>query len=403
MHLRAPQLRVGYHETYATIWEWRLRGTNREIGCALGSYARDQAGTAPRPYSDVARIRAQRRFLEARFRPFYERMIGVADVFGLSAEEPTHDLSALWFDVQLPGCSAGFVPKQRTEDGHSYVLRNMDLGVDLTGEVVHPSASRILAIAMTPDEGYASLAVAVFDLMGAMDGINEKGLVVICNSHGDYRLSGSFRPEPAYSYDPVRQPEPGLNELQVVRFLLDMCADTDEATEALLSLRTYYMFTPSLYLVADARGRSVALEKSPSGNRIIRTQRDGESLVMTNFALSRFESTDKLPEGDGLEQGFVYKRYRTVKRALEAQQPIPRARLAGIARDASFDVLCGPRAQADLHPVRTVYTSIYDIESRAMELSCYLGETEAGTIHSDAIRLGLAADPLESPRAAPRD
>ena len=403
MHLCTPQLRVGNDETYATIWEWRLRGTNREIGRALGSYARDQVGTAPRPCSDIARTRAQRRFFETRFRPLYGRMIGVADAFGLSAEEPMHDLSTLWYDVQLPGCSAGFVPRQRTEDGHSYVLRNMDLGVDLTGEVAHPSASRILAVAMTPDEGYASLAVVVFDLMGAMDGINEKGLVVICNSHGDYRLSGSFRPEPAYSYDPVRQPAPGLNELQVVRFLLDMCADTDEATEALLSLRTYYMFTPSLYLVADARGRSVAFEKSPSGNRIIPTQRHGKPLVMTNFALSRFDSTDELPEGDGLEQGYVYKRYRTVKRALEAQQPIPRAQLAGIARDASFDVLCGPRAQSDLHPVRTVYTSIYDIESRAMELSCYLGEAEAGTLHSNAIRLGLAADPSQSPQSAPEE
>ncbi len=173
--------------------------------------------------------------------------------------------------------------------------------------------------------------------------------------------------------------------------------------EALLSLRTYYMFTPSLYLVADARGRSVVFEKSPSGNRIIPTKEDGEPLVMTNFALSRFDHTDALPEGDGLEQGFVYERYRTVKRALETQEPITRARLAGIAREASFDVLCGPRAQGDLHPIRTVYTSIYDIESRAMDLSCYLGETEAGTIHSAAIRLGLAADTPESPRTAPTD
>ena len=396
MHLPTPQLRVGNRETYAAIWEWHLHGTNREIGRTLGSYGRDQVGAAPRPCSDIARIRAQRRFFEARFRPYHQRMLGVADAFGLPGDEPTHDLSTLWFDVQLPGCSAGFVPKQQTEDGHSYVLRNMDLGVDLTGDVGHPPASRILALAMTPDKGYASLSVVVFDLMGAMDGINEKGLVVVCNSHGDYRLTGGFRPEPAYTYDPVRQPEPGFNELQVVRFLLDMCADADEAMEALLSLRTYYMFTPSLYLVADARGRSVAFEKSPSGNRIIPTQRDGEPLVMTNFARSRFGDATALPEGDGLDQGFVYERYRIVKCALESEKRLTRAQLADIAREASFDVLCGPRTQGDEHPVRTIYTSIYDIESRAMDLSCYLGETETGTIHSSAIRLGLT-DTAESP------
>ncbi len=400
MHLPAPQLRVGDSETYAAIWEWRLCGTNREIGRALGSYGCNEIGSVPRPCANVARMRTQRRFFANRFRPHDQRMIGVADAYGLPAEDPTHDLSSLWFDVQFPGCSAGFVPKQRTEDGRSHVVRNMDLGVDLSGEVAHPPASRILAIAMTPDEGYASLSVVVFDLLGAMDGINEKGLVVICNSHGDYRLSGHFRPEPAYSYDPVRQPEPGLNELQVVRFLLDMCADTDEAMEALLSLRTYYMFTPSLYLVADARGRSVAFERSPSGNRMITTERDGEPLVMTNFALSRFKNAKALPEGDGLEQGFVYARYRIMKRALASQEPITPARLEDIARAVSFDVLCGPRKQGDLRPVRTVYTSIYDIESRAVDLSCYLGETDAGTSHSNAIRFKLAAG---TPEPATKD
>jgi len=402
MYLPAPQLQVGSSETYATIWEWRLRGTNREIGRALGSYAQKGIGTSPRPCLDRARIRAQRRFFEAQFRPFHQRMTGVADAFGLSMEDPTHDLSGLWFDVELPGCSAGFVPNLRTEDGHSYVLRNMDLGADLTEEVEHPPASRILAMAMTPEAGYASLSAVVFDLMGAMDGVNEKGLVVVCNSHGDYRLSGSFRPEPAYAYDPVRQPEPGLNELQVVRFLLDMCADTDEAKEALLSLRTYYTFTPSLYLVADARGRSFVFEKSPNGNRMVFTERDGEPLVMTNFAPSRFDSPDALPEGDGLEEGFVYERCRTVARAIDTRDPIARAQLSGIARAASFDVLCGPRAPSDLHPVRTIYSSIYDIEARAMHLSCYLGETEAGTIHSDSIRLGFS-DMSEPPDVAPRD
>ena len=393
MHLTEPRLRVGSDETYASIWEWRLQGTNREIGRAVASYGRDSLEVAPLRWPDAVRIRAQRRFFESHFHPFHQRMIGVADAFGLPADEPAHDLASLPFDVHNPSCSAGFVPGKRMENGHPYVLRNMDLGADLTRDVEHPSASRILAVAMAPDEGYASLSTVVFDLMGAMDGINEKGLVVICNSHGDYRLTGDFRPTPAYRCEPVKHPEPGLSELQTVRYLLDMCADTDEAKEALLSLRTYYMFTPSLYLIADARGRSVVFEKSPAGNRIVFTERNGEPLVMTNFAPSRFESDEALPEGDGLEQGFVYTRYRTVKRAMDASKLLTRPRLAEIARDASFDVLSGPRAECDLHPVRTIYTCIYDIEARTMELSCYLGETETGTAHSDPVTLELGGAP----------
>jgi hypothetical protein len=393
MPMTAPQLRAGNGETYATIREWRLRGTNREIGLALGLHGRDELKAAPAPCPDESRIRAQRGFFKTHFRPFHERMIGVADAFGLPVEQPTHDLAALWFDVQLPSCSAGFVPAKQTENGHSHVIRNMDLGVDLTGDVEHPASSRILALTMVPDEGYASSSAVVFDLMGAMDGINEKGLVVICNSHGDYRLVGGFQPTPAYWCEPVRHPEPGLNELQVVRYLLDMCADTDEAKEALLSLRTYYAFTPSLYLIADARGRSVVFQKSPAGNRIIFTERDGEPLVVTNFAPSRFESDQALPEGDGLEQGFVYTRYRIMRQGIEETTPLTRVRLTGITRAASFDALCEPLSEDGAHPVRTVYTSIYDIEARSMSLSCYLGEADAGTVHSDPVTFVLSDAP----------
>jgi hypothetical protein len=386
-----PRLRVGDGETYATIWEWELRGANRDVGRALAGYGRDELGTGPMPCPNADRIQAQRSFLKKHFRPLYDRMAGVADAFGLAMDKPTHDLATLWFDVQLPGCSAAYVPAGRMENGHAHVLRNMDLGVDLTGNIEHPSSSRILALKMVPDEGYASTSVVVFDLLGAMNGINEKGLVVICNSHGDYRLTGDFQPSPAYSYEPVKHPEPGLNELQTVRYLLDMCADIDEAREALLSLRTYYGFTPCLYLIADARGRSAVFEKAPAGNRIVFTEREGEPQIMTNFAPSRFESDDELPGGDKREQGFIYTRYRIAKSGLEQTDALTPGRLAEIAREASFDVLCDPRAESEMHPDRTVYTTLYDIDDRAMSVSCYLGETDAGTRHSEPVTYALSS------------
>jgi len=393
MHEIEPRLVVGSHESYATIWEWTLRGSNREVGHSLATYARDGLQTAPLRWPDGSRILAQRRFLEAHFRPFYQRMLGVADSFGISADDSTCDLASLPFDVDRPGCSAGAIPRQRAANGHAHILRNMDLGVDLTRKMDHPPASRIVALLMAPDEGYASLSAVVFDLMGAMDGINEKGLVVICNSHGDHRLTGSFQPKPAYSYDPARHPEPGLSELQTVRYLLDTCADTDEAKEALLSLRTYYMSIPCLYMIGDARGRSLVAEKSPSGNRVVFTERESEPLIMTNFALSRFESDVAMPEDDGLEQGFVYTRYRTLKNALAGQDPLTTSQLARIAHDASFDVLCAPRAEGDLSPVRSIYTCIYDIDARTMNLSCYLGETEQGTARSNPVTFALGGTP----------
>jgi len=393
MHETEPRLHAASRSSYATIWEWTLRGTNLEIGRALATHARDSLQTVPLRWPDRSRILAQRRFFETYFRPFHQRMLGVADALGTATDDCAYDLASLPFDVGRAGCSAGAIPRQQAASGHAHVLRNMDLGTDLTGKTDHPPASRIFALRMAPDEGYASLSAVVFDLMGAMDGINEKGLVVICNSHGDYRLTGSFQPEPAYSYDPARHPEPGLSELQVVRYLLDTCADTDEAKEALLSLRTYYMSIPCLYMVSDARGRSFVAEKSPSGNRVVLTERESEPLIMTNFALSRFERDDSMPEDDGLEQGFVYARYRILKEALAGQELLTTSQLAQIAHDASFDALCGPRSEGDLRPVRTIYSSLYDIDARTMNLSCYMGETEQGTARSNPVTFELGGTP----------
>lgn len=377
------QIRIGDGNTYATVWEWGLKGSNEEIGYALASWGREALGTMPLPTSDPALIGAQHRFFRTHYRPFHNRMMGVAEAAGLRIDEASHDLSTLWFDVGMQGCSAGFVPAGRMANGHAHVLRNMDLGVDLTGDVEHPASSRILMLDLAPDEGYASLSVVVFDLMAAMDGINEKGLVVICNSHGDYRLNTS------YACEPVRHPEPGLNEMQVVRYLLDMCADVDEAKEALLSLRTYYCFTPCLYMVADARGRALVCEKSSSGNRISLTESDNAPLVMTNFGLTRFANGENMPEDDGLDQGFVYTRYRILKEGIESGESLSAQELTSISRQASFDVLCAPRAENDMHPDRTIYTTLYDMDARKVTISCYLGEEEGGTTHSQPVDFTL--------------
>ena len=251
-----PKRLVAEPDSYMQLWHWRLEGSNRAIGDALARWGADELGAHPFPSADPAITAMQRAFFRKHFPPFAERMNGVADAHGISAGDDPFDLAALWFDVGgRVGCSAAFVPGNRTVSSHGAVLRNMDLRADLTGEVVPPSSSRLMALEFHPDTGYATLNCVVFDLVCAMDGINEKGLVVICNSHRDYNLSTS------YSHEPTNRAEPGLNELQAVRYLLGMCADVQEAKEALFSLRTYYVHTPCLYLLADPSGRSTVVER----------------------------------------------------------------------------------------------------------------------------------------------
>lgn len=193
----------------------------------------------------------------------------------------------------------------------------------------------------------------------------------------------------SYAYEPIRQPEPGLNELQIVRYLLDMCADVDEAREALLSLRTYYCSTPCLYMIADARGRALVCEKSASGNRISLTESENAPLVMTNFGLSRFANGEDMPEEDGLDQGFAYTRYRTMKHGIESAELLGAKELAAIARNVSFDAMCAPRLEDDMHPDRTIYTTLYDVDARKVTISCYLGEEDGGTTHSELVDFKL--------------
>ena len=142
-------------------------------------------------------------------------------------------------------------------------------------------------------------------------------------------------------------------------------------------------------MIADVRGRAIVVEKSPSGNLVTFTERDGEPLVVTNFALSRFAEGEELPNGDAREQGFIYARHRAVTRGVEAAASMSTSQLTSIARDASFDQLCGPRPKDDLHPDRTIYTCLYDIDARTVTLSCYLGEVDGGTSHSDPVTFAL--------------
>jgi hypothetical protein len=384
MNRQLPERILGGGGDYLSLSHWVLDGTNREIGRALGAFARESLGTGPMPCPDESLIRAQRRFLAASYPSLLDRMAGVADAFGTSLDNAAVDLSTLWFDVDFGGCSAAFVPASRGADGHARVLRNLDLGVDLNPGPRPAPCARLFAIEMRPDSGYSSLSMVAFDLLAAMDGINSEGLVVVCNTHADWQL------DPAYRREPCTHPEPGLNEMQVVRYLLDQCADAAEAKEAFLSIRRYYCFVPCLYLVADRHGRAFVCEMSASGNRTLFSEVDGEPQLMTNFGLARFPDRNAVPQEGSPEKGSVYTRYRILRDRLDgAVDPVSEAALKELALAASLDCISPPRQPNDTKPGRTIWTAIYDIENRSMSISAYLGETDGGTHRADYITLPL--------------
>ncbi len=66
-----------------------------------------------------------------------------------------------------------------------------------------------------------------------MDGINSQGSSVSL-------LADDESPDP----EPSGRPQVGLSEQQIVRYLLDTCSTVDEAKQALLLAKQYYLFVP---------------------------------------------------------------------------------------------------------------------------------------------------------------
>ncbi len=84
-----------------------LRGTNRQIGEELALLARDRHGVVPAPGGDPLVTRARRRWYQREWPAHYERMRGVADVFGVDVHDDSLELGLLpWLgSPPVPGRS----------------------------------------------------------------------------------------------------------------------------------------------------------------------------------------------------------------------------------------------------------------------------------------------------------
>ncbi|MFC2077911.1 C45 family autoproteolytic acyltransferase/hydrolase [Candidatus Bipolaricaulota bacterium] len=385
-----PELTViaGGPDDFLTAHHLVLQGANRQIGSQLAKLAQEAHATELAPCQDPLRIRAQRKALQHQAPTLHERMLGVADAFDRSPDDTSVDLTALFaFDLSVYaeffGCSSAFVPASRTSSGHNVVLRNLDEGIRFAGAQETKLFGRPYVVEMYPDEGHPSLMVVAIDLLSALDGINSQGLVVTYAAHADYRMTEEFH------WEPTAHAEPGLNELQTIRYLLDTCANVEEAKEALLTLRRYYWFEPMLYQVADRNGDSFVCETSKSGNLTLFTDSLGEPQVMTNFGLHRFGTLDDVPTSDDMQTGFSFSRFRILREGLDCRD-LETDDFKALLAEASFDRLCPETAEGG-DPMRSVWSAVYDIEDLSLDVSFYLGEEpeRSGTTRSESRQFRL--------------
>jgi hypothetical protein len=373
-------------DDFLTARHLRVAGTQREIGQALAAAAETAHGhrAAPIPM-DPALERVRRQWFGLHHPSLLARAHGVADHFGIDENDTTVALDWLGTYDLPAGCSVAFYPPDATREGHGLLSRNFDFPTaTLSGLIGMPAAAgeRPLAadpwiVELHPDDGYSSVTIAIMDVMGAMDGINEAGLAVAL-------LADNETPE----QEPTGGPRVGLAEQQVVRYLLDHCATVDEAKQALQIAKHYYFFTPCHYIVADRSGQSFVWEHSPRRNHEVivdaAPSTDGR-LVCTNHLLHRWPDPELLPEDSGPigTAALTYHRWRT----LTAANPTGTIVDAEMIREQFADV----RFTAPLREARTFWHAIYDVDNATAEISLFLHDHDDVSMYGAPIHISTAA------------
>ncbi len=346
---------AGSENDFMIVRYIKIKGTNKEIGEKIGQLAK-QLKQEINSSSNHLRNKLQVKFMEFNYPIHYKRMMGVAEEYGTSLKDYSRDFSGIPYLPSRGGCSVVFYPASHTENNHNIVSRNQDFPVDysfLQARKELHICSRPTVFEIYPDTGYSAIYICAMDLLGGViDGMNSEGLSVAVLGESD-GVKG-FQPEPSS--------EVGLDEFLILRYLLDNCKNVEEAKECLLSVKQYYHFAPMHYMIADKEGHSFIFEFSRHRNqsRII----DGKGIqCVTNHLVSdpdtiniSHESLERLNILNSLTQSKEKFSIDDLKKINSRVSPwMPDYRPAW------------PTS-------RTLWHSLYDLNSKTLTVKFYLGE-----------------------------
>jgi hypothetical protein len=370
---------AGGPDDFMTVCHLEVRGSQFEIGKALASEARDHFGWSPPRAADPVRNRARRNWFERNWPDQLSRMVGVASAFGLDIDDDNLDFANVMAEPLTAGCSAVWCSTQMTADGHARVGRNLDFTTRTLSEMLGaqpqpgepPVLSRPFVIEMYPDMGYASIVCTVGDLTSCLDGINETGLTVALLADDE---STSLRPSMV--------PQAGVNEMHVMRYILDTCANADEAREALYGTKQYDEYAVAHYLIADEEQAFVWERDTHNAEHAVPT--DTGTLCVTNHLLFRDGAGNVPHDADNEGANDAYRRARMLNDGVDGN-PVTGDRLWDLLESARAD-----RRRDEANPagrVRTLWHGQYDLTGCSVEYEFYLGDDADGS-------------PLRSPLAA---
>jgi hypothetical protein len=376
----------GGPDDFATVHHLVLRGTQREIGRALAEEALAHFPAVPPP-DDPAVNRARRRWVERHWPDHYARMHGIADALGVELLDDRVNAVDVTATPFRPGCSVLWCGSEATDDGHPRFGRNFDFRTDSAFDVAgvpiegdQPAMlSRPYVVETHPDTGLASIVIAACELTGCFEGINESGLAVAVLADDE---SENLRP--------ALQPQAGLDEIRLPRFLLDTCRDADEAIDALYTTKQFDTMFTCHYVVADRHGNAFVWERDThNAEHVVRA--DGDTLCVTNYLLHRHPSPRSLPAGDPRRPDSLPFTTDFFERARMLDGHAWSRPISVAALEAALDDVA---VGTDVPGARTLWRSVFDPVARSVAVEFYLGDDADGRVRrSPPVSCTLAGAP----------
>ncbi|KKL07134.1 hypothetical protein LCGC14_2589060, partial [marine sediment metagenome] len=363
-------------QNYMEVRHLVLQGSDREIGLALGDYARNKLGVEKlEPYRDPIYGRARQEYLGNNFPALLDRSRGVADAYGLEAGETRFDTTSLVYDFASFGCSAIFFPPDATVNGHPLVARNLDWYIVSAREMTTGKSlpndpnmmSRSFLAEFYPESGFASIQTTATDFLNfPHDGVNEHGLfsTVLVDQQG-----------PGEPIPLTGGQDSGLNDMQVIALLMNKCKTVEEAKIVLLQNRIYMPFEAMHWLIADAAGSSTIFEiDGKSGQYYFIDGEPGKPQVVTNHAIHRYPNVDTFPNVDPKASYNSFIRYRHLVDSINSHQ-------GKFSVDDCFKIISEVFGRADDAeevggqnplPMRTLWTLVMDLADRNIAIKYFL-------------------------------
>ncbi len=358
-------------DTYMEVRHIVLKGTNREIGKAIGSIAQSWVNAELSQYAGPIFAEAKREYMKKRYPALLERMEGVAKAYRLKPQDNVYVVDQLIYDVGPFACSSVYFPPDFTENGHALLSRNMDFYVSTMSEMIaqEPAKgeqklfSRCFVMELYPENCYPSIVLGSLDLMNGWGGMNSEG--IFAEALVDHNC-------PKVAIPAKLDASSGLNGMQLVRLVLDNCKNIDEAKIAILNNKWYFEQNGLHFQVGDSLGNSFICEFDE--NFMVHfTDNITKIQVLTNHPVYKYPAIKNFPEVSEKERYNSFTRYRILEDFIEKHG----GKLAeGEAKEALGLVYGNTNdksegAALDL-PLRLIWTTLYDLADKTIEVRFYL-------------------------------